>query len=134
MTANYPGQAALDKLAEDWNADDEITIEQDPTRRRSVKIIVSTRSGSGSELAITPGEATQLFSQLGEQLGLSEGLRSVQDAIETVNAGWVRLESARTLLEQADALVDLSNSIHHLISHHPGFDVESGTIITKENS
>ncbi|WP_426624441.1 hypothetical protein ACPPVW_18105 [Leifsonia sp. McL0607] len=92
MTANNPGQAALDKLAEDWNADDEITIEQDPTRRRSVKIIVSTRSGSGSELAITPGEAADLYYRLGEQLGLKWGRR---EPSERDQRGQHRLGSPR---------------------------------------
>lgn len=50
------------------------------------------------------------------------------DAGLAVDAAFERLENARTLLEQADALVDLSNSVSDLRSWLPGYNAETGRV------
>lgn len=55
-------------------------------------------------------------------------LENAADAIEEVYYQFNRLTSANDVLTQASALMDLNNAISDLVSWHPGYDINSGTL------
>lgn len=50
------------------------------------------------------------------------------DAIASAYWAWERLRDARSITEQADAVIDLSNAMSDLASWHPEYDIETGLI------
>lgn len=58
----------------------------------------------------------------------SDDLAGLYSAIETVWYRMYRLSRSTDLLNQADAIVGLSNAISDLASWHPFYDSETGEI------
>ena len=50
------------------------------------------------------------------------------EAADTVVWRWSQLENARTLLEQADALTNLSNAMSDLATFVPGYNMNTGEV------
>lgn len=50
------------------------------------------------------------------------------DAADTVEWRWRQYENARTALEQADALINLSNAMSDMASYLPNYNPETGEV------
>ncbi len=61
-------------------------------------------------------------------LPLPEYTEIPTDLLADIHFGFERLGEAKTLSQQADAYVSLANDMHQLVTWHPRYDIETGTI------
>lgn len=57
-----------------------------------------------------------------------ERLAHMAEAIEEVNYRYHLLATAKTLPDQGQAIIDLSNAVSDLSTWHPGYDPETSTL------
>jgi hypothetical protein len=55
-------------------------------------------------------------------------LKDAAEAIETVAAAWDRMSNARSPLDQAQGMVDMSNAMSDLRTWHPEYDYKTHTL------
>lgn len=60
------------------------------------------------------------------------GAGDLMDALGNAAVCFENLADARTLLSQADAMVDLSNAMSDLASYHPSYDIKQGRVVPKD--
>lgn len=65
-------------------------------------------------------------------LGELEEARWWHDAGYSVDAAWERVGRSTNIVDQANALVDLSNAVSDLITYLPKYDPRTGTIPAEE--
>lgn len=62
------------------------------------------------------------------EAGILAALEPVWAALDEVHYRWHLLAHSRNILDQSDALLQVSNTLHDLTTWHPGYEYNSGTL------